>query len=42
MKKVDEKIEPYGYTSRADFCKQAIRRELERLRGVSNEPRQLS
>jgi metal-responsive CopG/Arc/MetJ family transcriptional regulator len=28
---IDTKIEGYGYQSRADFVRQAIRRELERL-----------
>lgn len=32
MQLVDEKKEIYGYSSRADFVKQAIRRELEKLR----------
>jgi metal-responsive CopG/Arc/MetJ family transcriptional regulator len=29
---VDEKVEKLGYTSRADFIKQAIRNELTKLR----------
>ena len=29
---IDENREKYGYTSKADFVKQAVRRELERLK----------
>ena len=32
LKMVDEKIKGLPYTSRADFVKQAIRLELERLK----------
>ena len=31
---IDEKKGKFGYTSRADFIKQAIRRELERLNKI--------
>jgi len=31
LRLIDEKKQSFGYTSRADFVKQAIRRELERL-----------
>jgi len=34
-KLIDEKRESFGYSSRADFVKQACRRELEKLRGVA-------
>ena len=31
LKRVDEKITIFSYSSRADFIKEAIRRELQRL-----------
>ena len=31
MSKVDEKLGMFAYSSKTDFVKQAIRRELERL-----------
>ena len=34
LKKVDNKREAFAYSSRADFIKQAIRRELERLNKI--------
>jgi len=35
IKEIDEKIRKFPYSSRADFVKQASRRELEKLRGDS-------
>lgn len=31
LESIDEKIKDKGYLSRAEFCREAIRRELERL-----------
>ena len=36
-KLIDDKTELYGYSSRADFVKQACRRELERLYNIGRE-----
>lgn len=37
LKKIDEKKDIFAYSSRADFVKQAIRRELERLNKIKIE-----
>ena len=35
VEEIDKMIHRFPYSSRADFVKQASRRELEKLRGVS-------
>ena len=35
MNKVDEKLSFFAYSSRTDFVKQAIRRELERVERIT-------